>query len=240
MHKHWLMLGALVLVALPGVSWGASSAADGAKLRNLNGDLIEGVNRPDTTARALTTDENGNLYVVGAFPDRDHWVLQNSGVLVTDIGARVLYKTVVPQTLEDYSELGLMVSWASSDTDTVALDIYCVGKTSANPADGLDFEWDSDDTNAQWDGFFVCNAAGKAAYGAASSSRIQMVGKTVNFPTAGMSAGNWPGVTTTSKFFPITDIHGNYPHFPILAIWVGNHKASQMDDVTVDIWAKVK
>jgi hypothetical protein len=234
-------------LAAPGLA--ATSGIDGQPLRpdnsgtkpSIQPSFVGGIYAPDTSVRVLRFTETGGLFVANESGDRDHWVLQNAGLQATDIPRRAIFKSQVPFSCVDYNAIALMVSWAASDTDTVALEIAIVGKQSTNPGDGLDFLVDMNPGNATPDGVSIFNDAG-AAYSAWSSSRVYTVirGGAVGTDVPGILKATNAITTNNAVYIPLAEIQGQLMNFPIIQVWVINKKHTQMDDVTVDFWAKVR
>lgn len=146
-------------------------------------------------------------------------------ISVTDFAAKTLIKST-PVAVDRYSQLSVRVTFAASDTDSVALVVYAVGAPSTTAlADNFGALFDARPDTVGAQGWLV---AGNANYNA-GDVLIQTNG-TVSFGVGG-------GIVSTQVTIPIADSRGTRPRFTFLSLWVLNRTNTQIDDVTVEIIA---
>lgn len=167
----------------------------------------------------------------------------NVGIAESDIPAKTLLKASQSVNVSDFSSIDIRVHWAAADSDSTALEVYVVGKESANVADGFDYLFDS---NTQtYSGAAASAPAGNGANGwlcgphAIQTTATYWDGAAILVPsTEAMSAGVGGGVTTNMVQFHVANTQGIEPRFRYVTVWVLNRTNTQIDDVTVDLFLK--
>lgn len=168
-------------------------------------------------ARSLTGTSDGyaNVNVRGV----GEW--QETGIALTDI-TTLAYVTATPVNAADFSHAFVAISYAASDSDSVALQVYVVGKMGLDSGDGLDYFFDSNTADTSIGPWLVCTTA--------QTGRRIGSQQVVTIP-----ANSIPGRAdpNTVGFWLPTDARFEY-----LGFIVYNPTTVQIDDVTLSVWLK--
>jgi len=144
--------------------------------------------------------------------------------VITDFAAKALIKGT-PVDVSKFSRISVRVTCAASDTDSVAIVVYAVGKSSGTILDGLDYLFDSRPDTVGAQGWLV----------ASEQQRLYNAGDII-VQNAGITTfGVGGGITSPQVTFPLADIRGNRISTRMLGLWVLNRTNTQIDDVTIEI-----
>lgn len=251
----------LLLVATAAIA--ATEANDQSPLRGqLKGTLPGYMYEPDSTMRVGRANQYGHQYVSEGLKDRDHWEFKSTGYQSDSINAAGWAKFGIINggglsfaDLKDYNSASLMVSWAANaDTDSVAIEIFPIGKQSASD-DGYDYVFDVDDSDSLMTGLYVwrgdwgnrlwtSNPGRLPArrytpkWNGAQASLSWMASGALVPQTYSYSMGQLSGYGVV---IPLTDIAGSDVQIPIAGFWVRNlHPRRPLVGLNINIWAKVK
>lgn len=166
------------------------------------------------------------------------WVRQYTGtgypsvaIATADVPAKALFKGI-PVNVSQYRDIMVEVSWAASDSDSCAIEIFAVGKISASAADGYDFAFDSNPAGAGLNGWLCGPHALQTTAGYWDGVALLVPSTTSNLiPSAA-------GVTTNQVAFVLANNLGHVPRFDYLTIFVANRTNTQIDDITVTLFAR--
>lgn len=257
---------AILIAPLPPVARSATDINDGSQARGqLKGTLGAGLYEPDSTGRVFKSNTYGHQYVSEGLKDRDHWEFKNTGFQGDSIPAASWAKYGIVggygltfADLKDYSAASLMVSWtANADTDSVAVEIFVVGKQSMSE-DGYDYVFDADDADTLMSGFFVGRGQWAERLWTKNLDRLSRRAYFAKPRSTQASLTEWDNNATpapigtprtyqlgqlsgTGVMIPLTDIAGSDMLMPITGVWVVNrHPRRPIVGFNVNLWAKVK
>lgn len=166
------------------------------------------------------------------------WVRQYTGtgypsvaIATADLPAKRLLKGV-PVKVDQYRDILVEVSWAVADSDSCAIEVFAIGKVSASAADGYDFVFDANPAGAGLNGW-LCGPHALQTTATYWDGVAALVPSTTSnlIPSAA-------GVTTNQVAFVLADNLGRAPRFDYLTIYVANRTNTQIDDVTVTLFAR--
>lgn len=121
-----------------------------------NTTLIKGQKPDGTTNTAAAQDANGKL-MVNPTTVRVEGTSLNFTTIPISTNLASVVKTNLPFYVQDVRDLTVLVSWAAADSDSVALEVFVVGKVSGNAADGEDYLIDMNPATKRLDGVLVGN-----------------------------------------------------------------------------------
>lgn len=152
-------------------------------------------------------------------------------IATADLPAKALFKGI-PVKVSQFDEIVVEVSWAVSDSDSCAIEVFAIGKISASTADGYDFVFDSNPAGAGLNGW-LCGPHDLQTTARYWDGVALLVPSTTSnlIPSAA-------GVTTNQVSFVLADNLGRVPHFDYLQIFVANRTNTQIDDVSVTLFAR--
>lgn len=259
----------LLCVAV-GLLFAASAMAqavvgDGQPFRGITqGVSIVGMYEPDSTGRILRANQYGHQYVSEGLKDRDHWEFKSTGYQSDSLTATAWAKWGLAgggglsfADLKDYNSATLMVSWAANaDTDSVAFEIFVIGKQSPSE-DGYDYVYDTDDSDSLMTGFYVYTSDWGFRLWRHNSDRISRRIYRAGVRSTQMSLSEYSNDATptlvgtrtyplaqfrgTGVMIPLTDIAGSDMLMPITGLWVVNrHPRRPLVGLNINLWAKVK
>lgn len=259
-----------MLLLIPGLTLAQVVAREGQQFRNqLSGSAPVFMYEPDSTARIGRANTYGHQYVSEGLKDRDHWEFKNTGFQSDSIPAASWAKYGIVggygltfADLKDYNSAALMVSWsvnpaAAADTDSVAVEIFIVGKQSMSE-DGYDYVFDVDDADTLMSGFFVgrgqwaerlwtknLDRVSHRAYFAKPRSTQAILTEWDNnsspAPIGTPRTYQLGQLSGTGVMIPLSDIAGTEMPVPIAGVWVVNrHPRRPIVGLNINLWAKVK
>lgn len=230
----------------------------------MSGQIPSALYEPDSTGRLFRANQYGHLYVSDGLRDRDHWEFKGTGYQSDSLSALGWAKWGLLGgaglsfvDLKDYTSATLMVSWAASaDTDSVALEIFVIGKQSGSE-DGYDYVYDTDDSDSLMTGFYVYSSdwgfrlwrhnsdrVSRRIYRSGVRSTQSSLSEYSNDATptlVGTRTYQLAQLRGTGVMIPLTDIAGSDMLMPITGFWVVNrHPRRPLVGLNINLWAKVK
>lgn len=101
-----MVFAALAALLWAGTAWAATETQDGQRAYTMQGVLMNGIVRADTTAKNLTMSSTGGLSTYDESRDRDHWRLFEN-IIQADSSAGP-DSNLVPIVTADYGQLKLL------------------------------------------------------------------------------------------------------------------------------------
>lgn len=248
----------LAVMALVAIAWAMLTAAttvnqgqttNGVNQLDIVGGRISGTN----TGQDLQFDSNGNLLTSGT---GGIYRIEGTSLNLTDLAAKSVTKTITPVYVQDISKVTVLMSWAASDTDSVACEVFVVGKVSGNAADGADYLIDMNPSTRRLDGIRIGRNQRYFFHGAAASDSTNVndyvwaTNSAVNMqiylgagngakstePIAGVTLNQ---ATSSAVCFPIAPWRWSAPPaFSYFSFWIANYTNSTLDDVVLQLIVK--
>lgn len=146
------ILAALLAAALLAGPSAAREVGNGTAVKDNTGQSISAWDTATNVWRTLVATVQGYLKVQNTAVYR----FESTSLFNTTIAAKQLFKTNTPTYAQDISKVTAMMTWSSpADSDSVAFEVFVIGKISGSAADGFDFPIDMNPATDRLDGWLV-------------------------------------------------------------------------------------
>lgn len=145
------LLAALIAAMLLAGGVEAREVANGKPVTDNTGMSISGWDKVTACWRTLTATIDGFLKV----QNNSTYRLESTSLMNSTIAGGQVFKTNTPIYARDIGKVTMMMTFAAADTDSIALEVFVLGKLSGNASDGVDAPIDMNPDTERLDGVIV-------------------------------------------------------------------------------------